>query len=351
MKTLIFGAGSIGNHLAYACRNFDFEVTVFDIDCDAIDRMKNDIYPQRYQNWDDKIKLCFSENELDSKYEFIIIGTPPDSHTNIALKSTKFQPKAILIEKPMTFPFDINLEKIIKLKNENKVKVFIGYNHNVAKSVIKLESLLRKKILGEILSIDVEFREKWDGIFKAHPWLSGPKDSYLGYWNKGGGSTCEHSHAISMWQHLSRVCEKGEIKNVNSSLVFVEDNEVSYDSISFSNLCTFSGLKGRVVQDVITKPHSKKADIVCENGLITWICNFSKDSDRIEIKGNNGNEILNFTKSRKDDFIDEIGFIRNILNNESRLNSLDVENGYKTMRVIEAIFHSSNLNRRINVVY
>jgi len=56
MKVKIIGAGSIGNHLAQACRRIGWEVTVVDKDQAAIERMKNEIYPKRYGSWDENIK-------------------------------------------------------------------------------------------------------------------------------------------------------------------------------------------------------------------------------------------------------------------------------------------------------
>ena len=48
MKIKIIGAGSIGNHMAFASRSLSFDTTVADISNDALKRMKFDIYPSRY---------------------------------------------------------------------------------------------------------------------------------------------------------------------------------------------------------------------------------------------------------------------------------------------------------------
>ena len=56
-KVKIFGAGSIGNHLAQAARRMGWSVDMCDIDIEALERTKNDIYPSRYGEWDDKIGL------------------------------------------------------------------------------------------------------------------------------------------------------------------------------------------------------------------------------------------------------------------------------------------------------
>ena len=51
--------------------------------------------------------------------------------------------------------------------------IFIGYDHVVSKACKKMTELLLNNEIGEIFTIDVEFRENWNGIFKAHPWLDG----------------------------------------------------------------------------------------------------------------------------------------------------------------------------------
>ena len=42
-KILIFGAGSIGNHMAFACRKLGYDVYVTDKEKIALDRMKKNI--------------------------------------------------------------------------------------------------------------------------------------------------------------------------------------------------------------------------------------------------------------------------------------------------------------------
>lgn len=53
----IYGAGSIGNHLAHAARSLGWSVVVCDVNHEALDRMKSDIYPGRYGQWDSAIGL------------------------------------------------------------------------------------------------------------------------------------------------------------------------------------------------------------------------------------------------------------------------------------------------------
>ena len=85
-KVLIFGAGSLGNHMAYASRRLNFDVYMTDINPLALKRMKTQIFPKRYKIWDNKIKLVNYKNVFSKKSEFdlIVIGTPPKTHINLS---------------------------------------------------------------------------------------------------------------------------------------------------------------------------------------------------------------------------------------------------------------------------
>mgnify|MGYP001428222303 CR=1 FL=1 len=74
MNVKIIGAGSIGNHLANACVTQGLSVTIVDIDKEALDRTKNIIYPERYEHWDDKIKLTQPSKLGAKKFDIVIFA-------------------------------------------------------------------------------------------------------------------------------------------------------------------------------------------------------------------------------------------------------------------------------------
>ena len=194
-KVLIIGAGSIGNHLAYACRQKNLHVSIYDIDEPALLRTKKMIYPSRYGEWDTQIKLL-NEFPQTEKYNIVIIGTPPDSHLSIASKVLQeIKPNVILIEKPLCPPGMKGLETLKGIRAKSNTTVLVGYNHNLTANTKFVENLLDEVFLGIPLSMHVRWLEYWGGIFEAHPWLDGPKDSYLGFSERGGGACAEHSHA------------------------------------------------------------------------------------------------------------------------------------------------------------
>ncbi|KKT61437.1 MAG: Dehydrogenase-like protein, partial [Candidatus Giovannonibacteria bacterium GW2011_GWA2_44_26] len=99
-KVKVIGAGSIGNHLTQASRRMGWDVVVVDADPKALERMKNEIYPQRYGKWDESIKLYTPDKEPKGGFDIIMIGTPPDVRMKLALEALKENPKLLHLEKP-----------------------------------------------------------------------------------------------------------------------------------------------------------------------------------------------------------------------------------------------------------
>ena len=119
-KVKIIGAGSIGNHLANAARKKGWDVTICDKDLDALARMKHEIYPQRYGSFDKDIKL-FNVNDVPrDDFDWIFIGTPPDSHISLAMTALKENPKGILIEKPLSGPDLKNCDELVSTAKKKR---------------------------------------------------------------------------------------------------------------------------------------------------------------------------------------------------------------------------------------
>jgi len=339
MKVKVIGAGSIGNHLAQAARRMGWEVTVTDADPKALDRMKTEIYPTRYGAWDTDIKQFVAGYEPKGGYDIIMIGTPPHVRMKLALEALKEKPRMLFMEKPLTFPFDPDLNKFIAaLKKQKGTIALVGYDHAVAASTNRFVELLKEGVIGEPLTLDVEFREHWQGIFKAHPWLAGPQDSYLGYWKKGGGASGEHSHALHLWQHLAKAAGIGKWKSVASHLKLEKKGKVEYDSLAAFTFETDKGIPGRVIQDVVTLPTRKWSRIQGRDGYIEWLCNGHPTGDLLRWAGKDGaiqEEV--FAKKRPDDFYAEMLHIDDVLNKKVKPSesALSFEAGLSVMRVLE----------------
>jgi predicted dehydrogenase len=349
----IFGAGSIGNHLAYGCRRKGWEVEICDVDKAALDRTRNDIYPHRYGTWDEDIKLLLAADADNIPKDIVIVGTPPEYHIPVVLNQIrKIGPKVVLIEKPLCTPSLDGIEQLQEEARISKCTVLTGYNHTLTQNTRAARKLLADNAIGEVLTIDAGFREYWGGIFAAHPWLDGPKDSYLGFLSKGGGATGEHSHAINIWQHFAKLAGKGRITKVAAMHDMVKSGVVEYDRIGQIIVETENGCVGGIVQDVVTQPAEKRVKMQGTSGALEWLVSCSPDCDALKIVSTSGEvkEQL-FPKKRPDDFVGEIEHLSDLLDKPEQESPISLTRGIETMLVIAAAYQSSRQSRVVRIDY
>lgn len=352
-KVKIYGAGSIGNHLAHASRVMGWSVDICDIDPDALARTKNEIYPGRYGKWDPEIGLYKCDDAPEGNYDLIVVGTPPDTHMELARSAVAEGAKSVLVEKPLCAPGLDGAQELLDESLAANCKVFVGYDHAVGKSASRMAGHLKAESVGTVLTLDVEFREYWGGIFKAHPWLDGPSDTYLGYWQKGGGACGEHSHAINLWQTYAHEAGAGRIVEVSSCMDFVRDGVVDYDSICLLQVRTETGMVGRVVQDVITEPTRKWARAQCTGGYLEWLCGNKPGIDTMICGTNDGERsVTEITKTRPDDFIQELTHIEaSVAEDTHKSSPISLVRGLDTMLVIAAAYLSEQAGCPVNIDY
>lgn len=353
IRVKIIGAGSIGNHLAYGCRRQGWEVVLCDSDSAALQRTRDEIYPGRYGHWDEAIYLAHPEETTREEFDVVIIGTPPDTHIGIALDVLKQRPpRLLLIEKPLCTPSLTDCEQLRTQADQAGVQVLVGYNHTLTPNTLKAEQWLQASSLGTILTIHARIREHWQGIFKAHPWISGPEETYLGYTERGGGALGEHSHGLAIWQHFARLSGHGRVTEVSALLDMVKERGACYDRLAQLNLRTESGLAGLLVQDVITKPADKQLRLQGENGYLDWFINIkpNRDAVRIQLQGE-PEHYQYFEKTRPDDFQPEIIHMETLLANPGQTSPICLTHGMETMLVIAAAIRSHETGRRIRINY
>jgi predicted dehydrogenase len=230
--------------------------------------------------------------------------------------------------------------------------VFVGYDHVVGAAALAAVRALEARKLGNLTTLDVEFREYWGGIFAAHPWLDGPHDSYLGFWKRGGGASGEHSHALNLWQHFAHAAGAGRVVAVTANLDYVNDGRTDFDRLCLMNLETESGLLGRTVQDVVTQPPRKWARLQGDEGFIEWHCGFAPGRDAVSIStGAAGSETKEFEKTRPEDFIQELKHIADALDANESPADISLTRGLDTMLVIAAAHMSAQKQTTIRINY
>ena len=207
--------------------------------------------------------------------------------------------------------------------------------------------------MGEAITISARFREHWGGIFAAHPWLSGPEDTYLGFADRGGGASGEHSHALNIWQHFAHLVGAGRIAEVSATLDMVDDGTVRYDRTCLVNVKTETGLVGNVAQDVVTDPPQKAVRIQGTDGFIEWYVNLDGNHDSLRHWDGQG-EIMEalIEKTRPDDFKGEIDHLAEILDGAEGADSpISLERGMDSMLAIAAVHVSHRHKKTVRIDY
>jgi predicted dehydrogenase len=354
-RVKILGAGSIGNHLAHACREHDWSVTLCDIDPAARARTREQIYPARYGAWDESIRLCAPEAVEDETFDIVIVGTPPDRHVDVALAELEpaaRAPKLLLIEKPLCPPDLEGCDRLCDAASAADTRVLVGYNHRLTRNTQVAAEWLAERPLGRITTLRVLFREHWGGIFGAHPWLSGPADTYLGFTSRGGGALGEHSHGINIFQHFAKLAGQGRIAEVGAVIDTVRADGAEYDRIAQLSVRTESGMVGIIVQDVVTRPAQKWLRLEGEAGYLEWQVNADPHHDlaRLVLHDRDGRE-ARLPKTRPDDFRGEVAHLGELLLDRAQASPIGLDEGLDTMRVIAAALASARGGRIVPVAY
>ncbi len=328
-KILIFGSGSIGNHMAYASRRLKYDVHITDTNPLALKRMKSKIYPRRYKKWDKNIKILNYKDVFNSssKFDLVIIGTPPKTHISLyrkCLKGIKY--KKLLIEKPLTNYTNNQFFNFAKTVNKNNI--FCGYNHSVSKSFLFFyKELIKIKNLNQI---NVDWRENWDGILNAHFWLKNEFGSYLGNLNDGGGALQEHSHGL----HLLILILK--TKNINLKNIKFQTNKI-YNKNLYDLYFSLTGIKKGIFfnyqTDLVSKPSTKKIEVSDGSNCLKLIFNYDLNKD-VVIKYKNNNQMYKkyFKKTRSSEFENEIKYL--IQYKSKKETNLSVKHAIDVMHVI-----------------
>lgn len=352
-RVKIFGAGSIGNHLGHACRGLGWQVTICDLDAQALRRTRDEIYPTRYGDWDEEIRLAAVDEVAKEPFDVVIVGTPPDTHIPIALEQLEAAPPAVLfIEKPLCPPDLDGCDALQRAAAKTGTFVGVGYNHTLTRNTVQAERWLAEHPIGEPLALHAMTREHWGGIFRAHPWLAGPQDTYLGFTARGGGAIGEHSHAINIWQHFAHRTGNGRIAEVSAMLEMVEQGGASYDRIAHLNVRSEGGLAGTIAQDVVTEPARKWLRLQGADGFLEWEVNADADHDAIRTwQGEGEVEETRLAKTRADDFRPEAEHIADLLEGGTKDSPVSLTRGLETMMVVAAAIRSDREHRTVTIDY
>ena len=335
-KILIFGAGSIGAHHINAGRSLGCDVYFTDINFNQALYLMDKLYPSRYKKWDKKIKFVPYDQitKLKGIFNLVVLGVPPQNHLDLlkfCFKHIKF--KKILVEKPLSV-FNQNFKSLNNIKNKNKI--FCGFNHSVSKSLLKVFNLIKNDKIGNINSVIINWKEDFNYILKAHPWIKDLKDTYLSKLKIGGGGIQEYSHAIHLAVIFKNMMFKDKFE-LKKKILFNKKEKEYYD---YKSDIFFERKEKKISLHINTKSKKvkKSIQIYGSKGYIFWLRELEKKKETIFLS-NNKKQKINFKINRRDDFINEHKILY-VNNDKKKIENLSLKNSIDTMICINRLLNN-----------
>ncbi len=246
MRVLVIGYGSMGRRRIRLYKQLDSEAQFICVDSnpDRIKQIKEDGY----------IAIDDLNQAVKERPDLAFVSTSPLSHASII---------PVLLENKINTFTEINLssknyDKMIKLANDNNVKLFLSSTMLYKKQIQKIKEIIsnQKQSLTYIYHIG-QYLPDW------HPWES-YKDFFVGKRESNG---CREIYAIQLpWI----VDTFGEIEKVTSISQKNTKLEIDYNDSYITTIEHKNGIKGVFVVDVVSRVATTYLEIIGENVHITW---------------------------------------------------------------------------------
>ena len=326
---LIIGTGSIGKrHI----ENFQKYFKIIDIAETRADRI-NDVKKKfnirmSYFDFRDALK---SHN-----YNAVVIATPPNSHFQI-VKECEKKNISVFIEKPLGMDVKgwSNLAKKFKKK---RLVSYVGFCHRHINFTKKVKKILNSKILGKICGVNA----RWGSYLPDwHPWED-YKSFYMAKKNQGGGALYDECHGIDLIRFFF-----GEVLATSAFVGNTSKLKISSDDSAFLNLKMKKGFFVQINFDLYSRFPRISFEIVCSKGTIIW--------DRVDCSiriFNSHKKKWKIIRYNKKDLMDmysiQAKFFYDLLKKRKKTN-LDIIDGLRTQKIINASFLSNKTGRTIKI--
>lgn len=340
-SALVVGAGSIGAHLARSLTKAGWSVQVIDTSAEAVARFVNELYPGRYGDLPQKLDVSLS-SDLDPSRIFgaMVVGTPPDTHLSVLRAYTKRITRIVSVQKPLTTFRMSEIRELEEIEAASNAIFLAGFNHRVSLGALAFWSLIPGLFFGQTVEIEVDWLESWDGIMKAHPWLSSPAETYLGYTSRGGGALFEHSHGLDLGLMAAEILGAGKVQEISSQAKVVNEGEMSYDQESKVTINYTSGSKLTSHQDVTTWPAKKSVAISSKDWTATLEAGTPETVTVRSAKGQLEFQ-ASFTKSREEDFDAEVRQFELLLSRKNGNSLSRLSHGLLTAKISSIVASQS----------
>ncbi len=329
-KVAVIGLGGIAQlvHLPYLTKIENIEVAaVAEINKNRLNTLADKFnIKERYKDHNELLANCDAST--------IIIATPTNSHKDVAIACLKAN-RDILVEKPLARTYN-EAKQIVEAAKKYKRKIMVGMNLRYRPDAMILKSLLNNGEIGQPFYIKCGWLRRRSSSQK---WFTKKEES-------GGGVIIDLSILLldlALWLLEFPPVESVTTQNYYQFTKTVEDTSISFLRCSNSS---------------------------CINIESSWSLSLDKDSFYFDIYGTKGSASLNpfhIYKRIEDKMIDltpsysesALNLFRKSYMNELRsfigaVNGLNpvfssAEESLSRMKVIEAMYKSSSLNKEIKL--
>ncbi|MDB3994438.1 Gfo/Idh/MocA family oxidoreductase [Gammaproteobacteria bacterium] len=252
-KILLIGLGSIGQRHARLLKELFPEIDLIALTSKKEHHLQSGI-DYLVNNLEEAIAM---------NPQAAIICNPASEHLSTAIPLAK-KGIHLLIEKPVSNKLQ-HTNKLLKIVEEKKIKVLIGYNLRFLESMQIFKNEISKKNLGTIYSIRSEVGQD------LQTWRPGSdyKDAVSAKKKLGGGVLLELSHEIDYltWIFGRIDWVYGYIDQVSKLKIDVED--LAQVLLKFTPN-SHHNLVANVTLDFIRKDRSRNCTVIGEKGTLMW---------------------------------------------------------------------------------
>lgn len=325
VKFLVIGAGSIGERHIKNLRSLVPELTL------DVFEPRSERLLEICKKYDDMRSV--DSNAIGSKYDCVIICTPPSSHIELA-RQAFLAGSNVFIEKPLSSNMK-DVDSISLLANENKLIAFVGYNFRFNRGLQMIKRLVNECKYGKAVHTTSYFGQY---LPDWRPWQN-YKDSYTANKGMGGGIIHDGSHEVDYlsWIFGLPTYVQSHFSNTD---ILVADTEAMADV-----LLKFGDMPGYIHLDFVRREYRRAVEILCENGIIRW--SLSEDSVSTFDASSKEWSIFKLSENINDMYVAEMAHIVDCVKLGKRSDIIDLENGISTLRISDAIYKSGLTGQRI----
>lgn len=193
-------------------------------------------------------------------YEVIFVTNETFKHVPAIVKSIKFKPRAIFVEKPLSHNTK-GLKRLAGILKKQKISLYVGYNFHFLEPLVEIKKIIQNKTLGKIyylrLSVGQDLR-----VWRKRDY----RLNYAAKKSRGGGVMLDLVHEINYAGWLlgeALIPKTAVIKKVSALKINTED---CADSI----FTTKSGAVVSIHQDYLRPTLKRNLEIVGEKASLNW---------------------------------------------------------------------------------